>query len=90
LPLWPIIASDGVSALELVRQRRYDVALLDLMMPGLDGWWRYDVSALELVRQRRYDVALLDLMMPGLDGWWRYSVMLPGSRFASCLGNRST
>jgi DNA-binding NtrC family response regulator len=31
------IAHDGKSALELVRQHRYDVALLDLMMPGMDG-----------------------------------------------------
>jgi two-component system, NtrC family, response regulator HydG len=31
------IAHDGVSALELVRRSRYDVALLDLKMPGMDG-----------------------------------------------------
>lgn len=30
-------ASDGASALELVRKHRYDVAVLDLMMPGMDG-----------------------------------------------------
>jgi DNA-binding NtrC family response regulator len=30
-------AHDGPSALELVRQRPYDVALLDLRMPGMDG-----------------------------------------------------
>jgi CheY-like chemotaxis protein len=30
-------ALDGPSALELVRQRHYDVALLDLKMPGMDG-----------------------------------------------------
>lgn len=31
------VAYDGPSALELVKQRSYDVALLDLKMPGMDG-----------------------------------------------------
>jgi DNA-binding NtrC family response regulator len=31
------VAYDGHSALELVKQRAYDVALLDLKMPGMDG-----------------------------------------------------
>jgi CheY-like chemotaxis protein len=31
------IAHDGLSALELVRQKAYDIALLDLKMPGMDG-----------------------------------------------------
>jgi CheY-like chemotaxis protein/nucleotide-binding universal stress UspA family protein len=31
------MAHDGATALELVRRRPYDVALLDLMMPGMDG-----------------------------------------------------
>jgi CheY-like chemotaxis protein len=30
-------ACDGATALELVRQKPYDVALLDLRMPGMDG-----------------------------------------------------
>jgi two-component system, NtrC family, response regulator HydG len=30
-------AHDGPAALELLRQRAYDVALLDLKMPGMDG-----------------------------------------------------
>ncbi len=30
-------AHDGVSALELVRRNAYDIALLDLKMPGMDG-----------------------------------------------------
>jgi DNA-binding NtrC family response regulator len=38
-------AQDGVSALELVRRHAYDVALLDLRMPGMDG--------LELYRRMR-------------------------------------
>src|SRR5262249_54141735 len=31
------VAHDGPSALELVRHNAYDVALLDLRMPGMDG-----------------------------------------------------
>jgi CheY-like chemotaxis protein len=35
------IAHDGARALELVRQKPYDVALLDLKMPGMDGLTLY-------------------------------------------------
>lgn len=31
-------ASDGPTGLEVVRAERPDVILLDVMMPGLDGW----------------------------------------------------
>jgi two-component system, NtrC family, response regulator HydG len=31
------VAHDGLRALELVRKRHYDIALLDLKMPGMDG-----------------------------------------------------
>ena len=31
------VANDGPAALELVRRRHFDVALLDLKMPGMDG-----------------------------------------------------
>jgi CheY-like chemotaxis protein len=34
-------AQDGPAALELVRRRAYDVALLDLKMPGMDGLTLY-------------------------------------------------
>lgn len=31
-------ASDGVEAMERVRERRPDIILLDVMMPRMDGW----------------------------------------------------
>jgi DNA-binding response OmpR family regulator len=33
-----LTASDGTTALELARSQRPDLLLLDLMLPGLDGW----------------------------------------------------
>jgi two-component system OmpR family response regulator/two-component system alkaline phosphatase synthesis response regulator PhoP len=33
----PVEAEDGRMALELARQRRFDLVILDLMLPGLDG-----------------------------------------------------
>ena len=35
------IAHEGLTALEMVRQKPYDVALLDLKMPGMDGLTLY-------------------------------------------------
>ena len=35
------VAHEGTAALELVRRRPYDVALLDLKMPGMDGLTLY-------------------------------------------------
>lgn len=48
-------AFDGFSALELVRQQPYDVALLDLKMPGMDGLTLYR----EIKKQRAGTVSLL-------------------------------
>lgn len=33
----PVEVGDGSAALELARQRRFDLVILDLMLPGLDG-----------------------------------------------------
>ena len=35
--LVPVEASDGDSGLALARERRFDLIILDLMLPGLDG-----------------------------------------------------
>jgi DNA-binding NtrC family response regulator len=48
-------AYDGLSALELVRRRPYDVALLDLKMPGMDGLSLYR----EIKKERALTVSLL-------------------------------
>jgi CheY-like chemotaxis protein len=48
-------AHDGPSALELVRQRPYDIALLDLKMPGMDGLTLYR----ELRKLRAETVAIV-------------------------------
>ena len=33
----PVEAADGNTALDLARPRRFDLVILDLMLPGLDG-----------------------------------------------------
>jgi two-component system, NtrC family, response regulator HydG len=48
------IAHDGLAALELVRQRHFDVALLDLKMPGMDGLELY-----RAIRKIRADTVAL-------------------------------
>jgi CheY-like chemotaxis protein len=49
------VAHDGLAALELVRHHAYDVALLDLKMPGMDGLTLYR----EIKRLRAGTVAII-------------------------------
>jgi CheY-like chemotaxis protein len=48
------VAHDGFAALELVRKRPYDLALLDLRMPGMDG-----VTLYREIRKIRADAVAL-------------------------------
>ncbi len=49
------VAHDGLSALELVRRKAYDLALLDYKMPGMDGLTLYR----EMKRLRAGTVAIV-------------------------------
>ena len=55
------IAESGEAALKLVERQRYDVALLDLMMPGMDGTALYS----EIRRLRPATVACIVTAYPG-------------------------
>lgn len=55
-------ASDGVGALELLSRSPFDVVLLDVQMPGMDGF-----EVLERVRQRFDPVELPVIMVTGRD-----------------------
>lgn len=48
-------ATDGLEALQLASQIKVDLAVLDVMMPHMDGW--------ELCRQLRHDYPELPLLM---------------------------
>src|SRR5919201_1900512 len=51
-------AADGPSGLDQARERQPDVVLLDVMMPGLDGW-RVAEQLLEDVRTREIPIIFL-------------------------------
>jgi signal transduction histidine kinase/DNA-binding NarL/FixJ family response regulator len=47
-------AADGAAAVEMVRGARYDVAIVDLAMPGIDG-----LQAIEQIRALNADIELI-------------------------------
>ena len=47
-------AADGESALNMLRNSAFDLALLDVMMPGLQGW-----DVLEILREEGRDVPVI-------------------------------
>ena len=57
------VVHDGVAAMQAVRIRVPDVALLDIGMPGLDGY--------EVARQLRADATLHDIHLVAITGWGR-------------------
>jgi len=58
------IAGDGQSALDLVRNRSYDVALLDFKMPEMDGVALYQ----QIQKLRPTIVAIMVTAYAGSDG----------------------
>jgi DNA-binding response OmpR family regulator len=74
------VASDGKKGLDLVRERAPDVVVLDVMMPGLDGWsvlcaMKADASpkvALVPVVMLTARSDELDLVRGGIEGAVRY------------------
>ena len=55
------VAYDGLAALALAKERRPDLALLDIGMPGLDG--------LALAAVLRADAVLADIVLVAVTGW---------------------
>src|SRR6266550_4202442 len=43
------LAHDGHTGLDLALSDTYDAVILDLMLPGIDAVWRYDLDALSNV-----------------------------------------
>lgn len=57
------VAHDGITALELARANVPDVMLVDIGLPGMDGY--------EVARRVRRDPALKDLVLVALTGYGR-------------------
>ncbi|MEO2282161.1 ATP-binding protein [Pseudoalteromonas pernae] len=54
----PDIANDGIEAIEMVSQKQYDIVLMDIQMPNMDG--------LEATKVIRNELLLTDLPIIGL------------------------
>ena len=80
-------AADGRSGLDLARQSRPDVILLDVMMPGLDGWQ----VAEELVnddRTREIPIVFLTARADFRDRGMRGQRLLDGAQEAHLIALR--
>jgi DNA-binding response OmpR family regulator len=54
-------AADGDAALEKLRTRRYDMVMLDVMMPGLSG--------IDVLREMRSDETLREIPVVVMSAW---------------------
>ena len=54
-------AADGDAALEQMRKRRYDMVVLDVMMPGRSG--------IDVLREMRADEAMKDVPVVVMSAW---------------------
>ena len=60
-------AYDGEEALEMAKKTEYDIVLLDVMLPKMDG---FEVcQRIREVSNKEYDIILLDVMLPKLTGF---------------------
>ncbi|MEO5894978.1 MAG: response regulator transcription factor [Vicinamibacterales bacterium] len=55
------IAADGETALDLARSAAYDIVILDIMLPGIDGF-----AVCEEIRRRHREVPILMLSARGM------------------------
>lgn len=51
-----IVAADGIKAMEILRQERLDLIILDLMLPGISG-----LEICKRLRQEKYEVPIIML-----------------------------
>jgi predicted Zn finger-like uncharacterized protein len=63
LQLHFLMAGDGVEALQIIRQKRPTLVILDLNLPGMSGY--------ELIRQVREELSLRDLRLLAMSGVYR-------------------
>jgi len=96
-----VTASNGISALELLEEYQPQLVILDIMMPGLDGF-----QVLELIRQRcnvpvimltaRHEVTTLrDTLVAGADDYVTkpFSILELAARIRAklrCAGQRES
>jgi DNA-binding response OmpR family regulator len=72
------VASDGIEALNLLGERRYDMAIIDLMMPRLNGYELVDGMARHTDHERPAVViatAMTDSLIGLLDGTIVHSII---------------
>jgi predicted Zn finger-like uncharacterized protein len=63
LPLTFLTAADGMEALEVIRREQPDLVILDLNLPGKNGY--------ELIREVRAEEALKDIRLLAMSGVYR-------------------
>jgi len=86
-------AGDGGAAMDLLRQFHYAVVLVDLMMPGMDGFALLDAQRIHGIVRKPFDpeeiaqlvVACAEIKSRGPFGAMAITAMLAGSPFLALL-----
>ncbi len=76
-------ASDGAEAIELFRNNQYDIVLLDIMMPGIDGYMVFD--EMKIINSNVPVIAVTAMAMPEdkkkiLEWGFKYFITKPVNR----------